>query len=49
VIHKAYEQSGGEDATDDASLVEKLGLPVRIVDGEQQNIKLTLGRPPGSF
>ncbi len=41
VIRKAYEQSGAENVTDDASLVENLGLPVRIVDGEQRNIKIT--------
>lgn len=31
----------GMDATDDASLVENAGLPVRLVPGEEQNIKIT--------
>ena len=29
------------DATDDAALVEQLGAPVRVIDGEQQAFKVT--------
>lgn len=32
---------GGPDATDEAALAERAGHPVRLVDGEQTNIKLT--------
>lgn len=32
---------GGPDATDEAALAERAGFPVRLVDGEQTNIKLT--------
>ena len=28
-------------ATDEASLVERLGLPVRVVEGSYENIKIT--------
>jgi 2-C-methyl-D-erythritol 4-phosphate cytidylyltransferase / 2-C-methyl-D-erythritol 2,4-cyclodiphosphate synthase len=31
----------GVDATDEASLVEMLGLPVQLVDGDASNIKIT--------
>lgn len=30
-----------EDATDDAAMLERLGLPVAVVDGERTNLKLT--------
>lgn len=30
-----------EDATDDASLVERMGVPVRVVPGDPMNIKIT--------
>ncbi|MGE3958044.1 MAG: 2-C-methyl-D-erythritol 4-phosphate cytidylyltransferase [Vicinamibacterales bacterium] len=32
---------GGPDATDEASLAERAGHPVRLVEGEQTNIKIT--------
>ena len=44
LLVKAYElldQDGGAVVTDDASLVEALGHPVCIVDGEEKNIKIT--------
>jgi 2-C-methyl-D-erythritol 4-phosphate cytidylyltransferase len=31
-----------QDATDDASLVERLGKPVYLIEGERTNIKITL-------
>ncbi|MDP2831446.1 MAG: 2-C-methyl-D-erythritol 4-phosphate cytidylyltransferase, partial [Candidatus Omnitrophota bacterium] len=34
---------GKEKVTDDASLVEKLGAEVLIVQGSYQNIKITTG------
>ena len=43
VIFEAYEraQKIGYHATDDAKLVERLGLPVKIVMGSCENIKIT--------
>ena len=37
---RAY-QDTGVNVTDDASLVEMMGLPVRIVLGSEANIKIT--------
>jgi 2-C-methyl-D-erythritol 4-phosphate cytidylyltransferase len=34
-------QADGFLGTDDASLVERLGVPVRIVEGDRKNIKIT--------
>ncbi len=34
--------AGGMEATDEATLAERAGHPVRLVDGESSNIKLTL-------
>jgi 2-C-methyl-D-erythritol 4-phosphate cytidylyltransferase/2-C-methyl-D-erythritol 2,4-cyclodiphosphate synthase len=39
VIKQAHAQSG--EATDDAALVESLGEPVRVIDGEERAIKIT--------
>jgi len=33
--------AAGVSGTDDAALVERLGIPVRIVKGDQRNIKIT--------
>ncbi|OGX27251.1 MAG: 2-C-methyl-D-erythritol 4-phosphate cytidylyltransferase [Omnitrophica WOR_2 bacterium RIFCSPHIGHO2_01_FULL_48_9] len=42
VILRAHEQSGeGNRATDDAVLVEKLGIPVKVLQGDYKNIKVT--------
>ncbi|MCT2536627.1 2-C-methyl-D-erythritol 4-phosphate cytidylyltransferase [Aquibacillus koreensis] len=43
LIYKAHKSALDEAfiGTDDASLVEKLGYPVQIVEGSYQNIKLT--------
>jgi len=43
VIESAYERAYADRyfGTDDASLVERLGLPVRIVQGSYENIKVT--------
>ena len=37
---KAYEDSFY--GTDDASLVERMGLPVAVIEGFPQNIKITM-------
>ena len=41
ILWKAYAQKGTEDATDDAGLVERLGVPVKVVEGDYDNIKIT--------
>ena len=41
VIKKAYARSNGRGVTDDASLVESMGLKVSIVPGSYRNIKIT--------
>ncbi len=41
VILEAYEQFRHEPATDDASLVERLGHPVHLVKGALRNLKIT--------
>jgi 2-C-methyl-D-erythritol 4-phosphate cytidylyltransferase / 2-C-methyl-D-erythritol 2,4-cyclodiphosphate synthase len=43
VLRRALELAAreGVDATDEAALVELAGLPVRLVDGEASNIKIT--------
>lgn len=40
LIQRAH--AAGADATDDASLVDALGVPVQHVDGDPQNIKVTV-------
>ena len=41
LILKAYNKFGGIEVTDDAMLVEKLGVKVRVVKGSYNNIKIT--------
>ncbi len=41
ILIKAYERCGDNDVTDDAALVEKSGIPVRVVEGSYRNIKIT--------
>ena len=42
LLMRAYDACGPDTAvTDDASLVEALGVPVYIVDGDEMNIKIT--------
>ncbi len=43
ILVRAYESAikDGFVATDDAALVERLGLPVEVVEGEETNIKIT--------
>jgi 2-C-methyl-D-erythritol 4-phosphate cytidylyltransferase len=44
IIREAYRGAAEEqtDATDDSMLVEKLGHPVRVLEGEETNIKITV-------
>jgi 2-C-methyl-D-erythritol 4-phosphate cytidylyltransferase len=44
LIFEAHEAArwAEQDATDDATLVERLGKPVYLINGERTNIKITL-------
>jgi len=39
--HHTAQSQGWEEATDDAFLVEKLGIPITVVEGSERNIKVT--------
>lgn len=43
MLVRAYEKAiaEGADATDDAALVERLGIKIKVVDGSPRNIKIT--------
>jgi 2-C-methyl-D-erythritol 4-phosphate cytidylyltransferase len=41
VIKQAYEQPYEESFTDEASVVERMGVPINLVEGETTNIKIT--------
>jgi 2-C-methyl-D-erythritol 4-phosphate cytidylyltransferase len=41
LIKKAYEQEYRINFTDDASVLERNGHPIHLVEGEAQNIKIT--------
>jgi 2-C-methyl-D-erythritol 4-phosphate cytidylyltransferase len=43
LLRRAYEQAADLDAdiTDDSTLVERLGVPVTIIEGDPRNIKIT--------
>jgi 2-C-methyl-D-erythritol 4-phosphate cytidylyltransferase len=41
IIKAAFEQEYEEDFTDEASVVERLGVKINLVEGESTNIKIT--------
>ncbi|MFA6923255.1 MAG: 2-C-methyl-D-erythritol 4-phosphate cytidylyltransferase [Bacteroidales bacterium] len=41
ILKKAYEQNFSPSFTDDATVVEQLGLKIFMVEGERENIKIT--------
>jgi 2-C-methyl-D-erythritol 4-phosphate cytidylyltransferase/2-C-methyl-D-erythritol 2,4-cyclodiphosphate synthase len=41
ILARALTEGGEVDATDEAMLVERLGLPVRVVEGDPRNVKIT--------
>jgi 2-C-methyl-D-erythritol 4-phosphate cytidylyltransferase len=41
IIRRAYRQEFTENITDDASLVEQLGVKIHFVPSNQENIKIT--------
>jgi 2-C-methyl-D-erythritol 4-phosphate cytidylyltransferase len=41
LIKKAYEQEYLPEFTDDASVLEKLGISINLVEGNRENLKIT--------
>ncbi len=41
LLHEAYQQTFQKDFTDDASVVERLGEKIYLVEGNRENVKLT--------
>jgi 2-C-methyl-D-erythritol 4-phosphate cytidylyltransferase/2-C-methyl-D-erythritol 2,4-cyclodiphosphate synthase len=41
ILARALEEGKGVDATDEAMLVERLGVPVHVVEGDARNVKIT--------
>lgn len=41
LIRKAYMQDYQDSFTDDASVVENMGVPIHLVEGNRENIKIT--------
>jgi 2-C-methyl-D-erythritol 4-phosphate cytidylyltransferase len=41
MAHRRAVEEGWEGVTDDALLVEKLGIPIKVVEGSEDNIKVT--------
>ena len=41
VLARALSEGKDVDATDEAMLVERLGLPVHVVEGDPKNVKIT--------
>ncbi|MGH7857118.1 MAG: IspD/TarI family cytidylyltransferase [Candidatus Binatia bacterium] len=40
-MYRRAHAQGVKDATDDASLVERMGIAVRVVPGDPMNVKIT--------
>ena len=43
VAHKKAINEGWKEATDDSLLIERLGIPVKAIQGSERNIKVTTG------
>ena len=41
ILARALDEGEAVDATDEAMLVERLGVPVHVVEGDAKNIKIT--------
>ena len=41
VLQRVHADSDGEDATDDAGLVERMGVTVTVVPGDEEAFKIT--------
>jgi 2-C-methyl-D-erythritol 4-phosphate cytidylyltransferase len=40
-VHQKAFAEGWEEATDDCALIEKAGIPVKVIEGSEKNIKIT--------
>ncbi len=41
LLERAYRENGDEETTDESSLLEKAGIPVTLVLGDEENLKIT--------
>lgn len=41
ILNRAYQQDYNHEFTDDASVVERSGIPIKLTEGEIKNIKIT--------
>ncbi len=41
IAHRRARQEGWEHVTDDALLMERMGIPVKVIEGSEENIKIT--------
>src|SRR6185503_18893605 len=41
ILSRALTEGEAIDATDEAMLVERLGVPVHVVEGDERNVKIT--------
>ena len=41
ILKKAYTQEYRNEFTDDASVAEKIGIKINLIDGETRNFKIT--------
>lgn len=41
IVRSAYQQPFRNDFTDDASVVERIGIDIHLIEGERKNIKIT--------
>ena len=39
--HRVAFEQGWEEVTDDALLIEKMGIPIKVIEGSESNIKIT--------
>ena len=44
MAHQRAKQEGWKEGTDDALLMEKVGIPVKVIEGSEDNIKVTTSR-----
>lgn len=41
ILNKAYKQEYRNEFTDDASVVERIGISINLIEGERKNLKIT--------
>ncbi len=48
ILARALDEGKEVDATDEAMLVERLGVPVHVVEGDATNVKITTPKDSGA-